>query len=324
MNKLRTTALLAGVGAAGLGALKLVQAIPEYSAAVVERFGRYSKTAKPGLNLVIPFVDSIRNRLDLREQVVMFPVYVVSARDGVSVPALVTVMFRIYDPRAATYNVSNYIVALEQRMLYELSNSIATLSSDNAAVGLRELSDHIRGVLAEAAAPWGLTITWFGVRAGEDRSDRDSNQGDADGAPPFAPNASTIVLAERIDNMAASGDSHFSAPFNQGNLAQGHHHQHHMTNNVAAASQPTAQEIALAIITLVRNSAADGTLEDGPQALASAQELQAVITAPVGEPQQRERFQRVVDRLVAAVGTASVAATALTDLLGKIRELLSW
>jgi hypothetical protein len=320
--KLRSAALLAGLGTAGLGALKLVQVIPHASVAVVERFGRYTKTMGPGLNLDIPWVHSIRNRIDTREQVVMFPVHVVSARDGVSLPVLVTVMYRICDPRAATYDVASYILALEQRMLYELYNSIATLSSENAVVSLRELSDHIREVLVEAAGPWGLTVTWFGVRAGQDRSDRDSNRGSDRGSPPIAPRASTIVLAERID--MTNGDSIFSAPFNQGNLAQGHHHQHHMTTNVAAASQPNAQEIALAIVTLVRNQAADGTLEDAPQALASAQELQAVVAAPSAEPQQRERFGQAADRLVSAVGTASVVATALTDLLNKIRELLSW
>ncbi|MGW2690118.1 SPFH domain-containing protein [Streptomyces sp. NPDC001414] len=324
MNRLRTAALLTGVGAASLGALKLIQVIPDSSAALVERFGRYTRTTRPGINLLIPFVDSIRNRIDLREQVVRFPVYVVSARDGVSVPALVTVMYRISDPHAATYDVSSYIFALEQRMLFELSNSIATLSSDNAAVGLRELSDHMRDVLAKAAVPWGLEVTWVGVRGGQDRTDGESDhRGDAGGLP-FPPHASTVMMVERIENMAAHGDSHFNAPFNHGIVAQGHNHRHHMTNNAAAASQPTAQEIALAIITLVRNSAADGTLEDGPQAVASAEELQAVVSAPAAEPQQRERFQRTADRLLAAVGTASVAATALTDLLGKIRELLSW
>ncbi|MFI2206699.1 hypothetical protein ACH47Z_39440 [Streptomyces sp. NPDC020192] len=132
----------------------------------------------------------------------------------------------------------------------------------------------------------------------------------------------SIVVDRRIVVSASNGDS-YSAPGNQGNLGQGPHHQHQMTIG-APANQPSAQDIAVAIVTLVRSQAASGALWDASQAVASAQELESVVAAPEAVPGQRERFHQAAARLLAAVGTTSASAATVNSLIENIRHTVGW
>lgn len=319
MRILRAAGVLAGV-AGCLAALGSVEVIPEGQAAVVERFGRYSRTFGAGVNLRIPGVDSIRTRLDKREQILVFPIHLVSAQDGVGVPIQVGVMFRVDDPYAAAYNIASFIQALEQRMLYELYNSIATLESGNAIVSLRELSERIHSVLAEAATGWGLKITWFGLRAGHDR-DRTAEARDDPNEPPSHPGLTTIVV-DRRTTIVGTGDNYTGA-VGHGNLAQGPHQRNQM-NVGGPQDQPTPEEIAEAILTVVRSQAATGVFSDPQQAIASAEEISAAVALPQSDRMRPERFRQAAAQLISAVGAASSAAATLTGLIDQIRQLAHW
>src|SRR3954447_16133697 len=89
--------------------IKTVKVIPQASAAIVERFGRYTRTLHAGLNILVPFIDRIRQMIDLREQVVPSPPQPVITEDNLVVQIDTVIYFQVTDPRAATYEIANYI-----------------------------------------------------------------------------------------------------------------------------------------------------------------------------------------------------------------------
>ena len=93
---------------------RAIRIIPQASAGIVERLGRYHRTLVPGLTLVIPFVDHVRPLIDLREQVVSFPPQPVITADNLVVSIDSVIYFQVTDPKSATYEIANYIQAIEQ------------------------------------------------------------------------------------------------------------------------------------------------------------------------------------------------------------------
>jgi len=94
---------------------RTIRIVPQARAGVVERFGRYSRTLSAGLTIVVPFVDRIRDMIDLREQVVSFAPQPVITEDNLVVSIDTVIYFQVTEPKAATYEVANYIQAIEQR-----------------------------------------------------------------------------------------------------------------------------------------------------------------------------------------------------------------
>ncbi|MGD6744870.1 SPFH domain-containing protein [Streptomyces sp. BH106] len=148
--------------AAGAAALRTFRehcfVVPEGSVAVVERFGRYHRTLQAGLNFTIPFADSLRNRLDLREQTIPFPVRVVAARDGANLPVELVVQYSVQDPEKATYGVSSYIAALERHTLYEISHALSKLSTQPDRASLAQLAADVTTAIKPRAERWGLRL----------------------------------------------------------------------------------------------------------------------------------------------------------------------
>ncbi len=128
-------------------------------AGVVERLGRYQRTLTPGLNIVIPFIDNVRPLIDLREQVVTFPPQPVITEDNVSVHIDTVIYFTITDPRAASYEIANPLIGIEQLTVTTLRNVIG--GADTGGVpdrGATREQPQLRVVLDEATGHWGIRI----------------------------------------------------------------------------------------------------------------------------------------------------------------------
>src|SRR5204862_1939181 len=93
---------------------RTIRIVPQARAGVVERLGRYSRTLNPGLTIVVPFIDRVREMVDLREQVVSFDPQPVITEDNLVVSIDTVLYFQVTDPKAATYEIANYIQAIEQ------------------------------------------------------------------------------------------------------------------------------------------------------------------------------------------------------------------
>ncbi|MFN2518968.1 MAG: SPFH domain-containing protein [Jatrophihabitantaceae bacterium] len=144
---------------------RMVRIVPQARAAVVERLGRYVRTATPGLTLLLPFVDRMRPLIDLREQVVSFPPQPVITSDNLTVAIDSVIYFQVTDPRAATYEIQNYIQAVEQLTITTLRNVVGSLNLEQALTSRDEINTKLRGVLDEATGPWGIRVARVEIKA---------------------------------------------------------------------------------------------------------------------------------------------------------------
>src|SRR3989475_11976971 len=112
--------VLAGLVLLTLG--RTIRIIPQARAGVVERLGRYSRTLTPGLAIVVPFVDRVRDMMDLREQVVSFEPQPVITEDNLVVSIDTVIYFQVTDAQAETYEIANYIQRLDKLTATTLRN----------------------------------------------------------------------------------------------------------------------------------------------------------------------------------------------------------
>ncbi|BCT76242.1 hypothetical protein SCMU_20840 [Sinomonas cyclohexanicum] len=145
--------------------VKSVRIIPQARAGVVERLGKYARTLNPGLTILIPFVDRLLPLLDLREQVVSFPPQPVITSDNLVVSIDTVVYFQVTDPRAATYEIANYIQAVEQLTITTLRNVVGGLNLEEALTSRDQINGQLRGVLDEATGRWGLRVSRVELKA---------------------------------------------------------------------------------------------------------------------------------------------------------------
>ncbi|WP_082042769.1 SPFH domain-containing protein [Rhodococcus sp. MEB064] len=137
---------------------KSVTLVPQAEAAVIERLGRYSKTVSGQLTFLVPFVDRVRAKVDLRERVVSFPPQPVITQDNLTVSIDTVVYFQVTTPQAAVYEISNYIVGVEQLTTTTLRNVVGGMTLEETLTSRDSINGQLRGVLDEATGRWGLRV----------------------------------------------------------------------------------------------------------------------------------------------------------------------
>ena len=145
--------------------IRTVRIIPQARAGIVERLGRYSRTLTPGLSLLVPFVDRVKPLMDLREQVVSFPPQPVITADNLVVSIDTVVYFQVTDPRAATYEIADYIQGVEQLTVTTLRNVVGGLHLEQTLTSRDEINAQLRGVLDEATGKWGIRVNRVELKA---------------------------------------------------------------------------------------------------------------------------------------------------------------
>jgi regulator of protease activity HflC (stomatin/prohibitin superfamily) len=145
--------------------LRAVRIVPQARAGVVERLGRYQRTLDPGLALLVPFVDRLRPLIDLREQVVSFPPQPVITEDNLVVNIDTVIYFQVIDPRATSYEIANYIAAIEQLTVTTLRNVIGGITLEQTLTSRDQINAELRGVLDEATGKWGIRVNRVELKA---------------------------------------------------------------------------------------------------------------------------------------------------------------
>jgi regulator of protease activity HflC (stomatin/prohibitin superfamily) len=138
--------------------VRTVRIVPQARAGIVERFGKYKETLPAGLNVVVPFVDRVRYLIDLREQVVSFPPQPVITEDNLVVSIDTVIYFQVTDPVAATYEIANYIQAIEQLTMTTLRNIVGGMDLEETLTSRDQINSGLRGVLDEATGKWGIRV----------------------------------------------------------------------------------------------------------------------------------------------------------------------
>src|SRR5881392_4096675 len=144
---------------------RTIRIVPQARAGVVERLGRYSRTLTPGLTIVVPFIDRIRDMIDLREQVVSFDPQPVITEDNLVVNIDTVIYFQVTDPKAATYEIANYIQGIEQLTVTTLRNVIGGMALEETLTSRDQINGQLRGVLDEATGKWGIRVNRVELKA---------------------------------------------------------------------------------------------------------------------------------------------------------------
>lgn len=144
---------------------RAVRIVRQAEAYIIERLGRYSRTLDAGLHLLVPFVDRVRARVDLREQVVSFPPQPVITSDNLVVSIDTVIYFQVTEPQAAVYEIANYYTGIEQLTVTTLRNVIGTMDLEQTLTSRDQINGQLRGVLDEATGKWGIRVNRVELKA---------------------------------------------------------------------------------------------------------------------------------------------------------------
>jgi regulator of protease activity HflC (stomatin/prohibitin superfamily) len=144
---------------------RTIRIIPQARAGIVERLGRYQRTLDAGLALLVPFIDRLKPLIDLREQVVSFPPQPVITEDNLVVNIDTVIYFQVTDAKAATYEISNFIAAIEQLTVTTLRNVIGGMTLEATLTSRDHINAQLRGVLDEATGKWGIRVNRVEIKA---------------------------------------------------------------------------------------------------------------------------------------------------------------
>ena len=138
---------------------RAVRIVKQSTAIIVERLGRFQAAYGAGMHFLVPFIDRVRNIMDLREQVVSFPPQPVITSDNLVVSIDSVVYYQITDPMRATYEISNYLQAIEQLTVTTLRNVVGSMDLEQTLTSRDQINGQLRGVLDQATGRWGIRVT---------------------------------------------------------------------------------------------------------------------------------------------------------------------
>ncbi|MEO7587105.1 MAG: SPFH domain-containing protein [Arachnia sp.] len=142
-----------------------VKIVPQAHRFNIERFGRYRVTLQPGLNFIIPIADRVRDKLDIREQVFPSTPQPVITEDNLVVNIDTVLYYQITEPRAAAYEVANYLQAIDQLTVTTLRNLIGSMDLEQALTSREAINAQLRSVLDEATGKWGIRVNRVEIKA---------------------------------------------------------------------------------------------------------------------------------------------------------------
>lgn len=146
-------------------AVGAVRVVPQAHRYIIERFGRYRLTLQPGLNFIIPLVDRVNSKLDIREQVFTSQPQPVITEDNLVVNIDTVLYYQITDPRAAVYEVANYLQAIDQLTVTTLRNVIGSMDLERTLTSREEINSQLRSVLDDATGKWGIRMNRVEIKA---------------------------------------------------------------------------------------------------------------------------------------------------------------
>jgi regulator of protease activity HflC (stomatin/prohibitin superfamily) len=142
-----------------------IRIVPQASAGIVERLGRYHRTLGAGLAIIIPFIDRLRPLIDMRERVVSFPPQPVITEDNLVVSIDTVIYFQVTEPKSAIYEIENFIQGIEQLAVTTLRNVVGGLDLEAALTSRDSINTALRMVLDDATGKWGVKVNRVEIKA---------------------------------------------------------------------------------------------------------------------------------------------------------------
>src|SRR3989440_2686943 len=137
---------------------RTIKIVPQKQVKIIERLGKFNRTAEAGLNTIVPFVDSVRATIDLREQITKIEPQPVITRDNVTMEVDAVIYAVVVDPVRATYEVQNLKWGMEQLTLSALRNVIGALDLDHTLTSRDSINTQLRSALDSATEQWGVKV----------------------------------------------------------------------------------------------------------------------------------------------------------------------
>jgi regulator of protease activity HflC (stomatin/prohibitin superfamily) len=143
---------------------KSITIIHQAEKGIIERFGRYKETLEPGLRFIVPYVDSLVSRIDMRETVLDVEPQPVITNDNVTVTVDAVVYYYVTDAKAVRYEVANFYIAVSKLAQTNLRNVIGEMSLDETLTSRERINAALRLTLDEATDKWGVKVTRVEVK----------------------------------------------------------------------------------------------------------------------------------------------------------------
>ncbi len=141
-----------------------VKTVPQGYQWTIERFGRYTRTLLPGLNLIVPFIDRVGHKLNTMEQVMDVPTQEVITKDNASVSVDGVAFYQVLDASRASYEVSNLQQAILNLTMTNIRTVMGSMDLDQLLSHRDEINERLLRVVDQAAQPWGLKVTRIEIK----------------------------------------------------------------------------------------------------------------------------------------------------------------
>lgn len=143
---------------------KCVCIVPQGEQWVIERLGRYKDTLHAGMNIVVPFVDRVRERVDIKERVMDIPKQTVITSDNVNAEIDGMCFIQVYDARKAVYEVSNYFESIKQLAMTQLRSVLGSMELDQMLSQREKINQDLLVVIDRATEAWGVKVTRIDIK----------------------------------------------------------------------------------------------------------------------------------------------------------------